>query len=227
MSLESDITHSSVIIGGAIGQFQDEYHSLCLKPQHVTGSIATSFVTEKTGALQGQPNRLLRCRKCRAVVWPVLVYGEEPRGCRRDAPGPDARPNTKPCIAKTTNLRPVFDLAQIKLVAMTTAGSELKGGGPHIGLIEIDIQFQLNNFYLSGSIFVKSRSQEIWGGDVEGESFYRKNGHLGTGTGARSSARKPTLLCGYRHNTACFWTCRTDINTGDLFAPGTSPLSCP
>ena len=40
------------------------------------------------------------------------VCREEPRGGRRDAPGPDARPNTKPCIAKTTNLRPVYDLAQ-------------------------------------------------------------------------------------------------------------------
>ena len=96
-----------------------------------------------------------------------LAYGDGPRGCRRDAPGPDARPNTKPCIAKTTNLRPVFDLAQIKLVAMTTAGSELKGGGPHIGLIEIDIQFQLNNFYLLDR-YLSSPAVRGWGGDVEG-----------------------------------------------------------
>ena len=98
------------------------------------------------------------------------AVGKGPGAVRRDAPGPDARPNTKPCIAKTTNLRPVFDLAQKNPQRRLLRAL----GSKAVGLVQDQLKLIFNFnyvFLVFETIFVKCRRQGGYGVRYRGWIF--------------------------------------------------------
>ena len=88
------------------------------------------------------------------------VCGERPQGGRRDAPGPNARSNTKPCIAKTANLRPALG-SQQKSPQSTyiSTGSRLIAFG--LSQLLLKLIFNFNRSLALRVISVKSRPAPV------------------------------------------------------------------